>query len=113
GDASRGNYIDSRFKLDVDVTQWQGMTEWNQFRRSFGCLDSSDLRRGENIALRDLIVGDRFDGLRLDLDSSGRNRHPRAQRFVRNINHSNATVCRNVTKLALHQPPIATMRRCG
>jgi hypothetical protein len=80
------------FEIDFDVAQRQGMTQGNQFRSSFGGLNSGDLRRCKNIPLPDPIARDRIGSRPLDFDFSRRNGYAQTLWLGRNINHPHPPV---------------------
>src|SRR3977135_3698895 len=48
--------------VDLDLAQWNGVTQWNKMHRLLGCLNSSDARGRDDIALGDFISTDKIDG---------------------------------------------------
>jgi hypothetical protein len=74
------------------------MTERNQFRGSFGCLNSRDLRCCKNIPLPDPIARDRIGSRALDFDFSRRNGNAQTLWLGRNIHHPHPPVGVDVTE---------------
>ncbi len=83
------------------MAQVQIVTKRNELRRLLRRLDARQSRGREDIALRDLAVGNQRQRLRAQRDPSGRDRLPRANRLGRNIDHLRAAIGRDVRK-AIH-----------
>jgi len=86
--------------VDLDLAQWNGVTQRNKMRRLLGCLNSSDARGRDDIALGDFISTDKIDGFFAQSNFSRRHRGARAERFLGNIDHPGATIRADVTEAA-------------
>jgi len=84
--------------IDLNLSQRQSVTQWDEVRCSLRSLDPGKPSSREDVSLCDLIFCDQIERLVLELNCANGNSSPLAHRFGRDIHHLRATIARNVSE---------------
>jgi len=75
-------------KIDFDLRDGKGMTEWNQFVGAFGRHDAGNSRGAEHVAFFRVTLAHNVERRRLHHDAALCDRFTRGYGFTRNIHHA-------------------------